>query len=278
MDDPAAEQMALPPGTLLARELVRTEAEGGDSLRLSLLQFNVLADGLSGNCEGKGGFTLIPPDWLDWEQRWPMLLNVIRETDADIVALQEVDHAGQWVEAMQALGYDGQVRIDERSPCLKASLGDPATGEKFPDGVALFWRRARLSVEDCQHGVDGEYKSKMLTARLRCLQSGAYLVAVNMHLDSKKSEEGLRIRAEQSRNMLASVSAFAHHETKPAAAVFIAGDLNATRAEECHSSILQADLGERLGGIRDAYADAGFSKDFTSFKIRTGSFKAGKAQ
>ena len=40
----------------------------------------------------------------------------------------------------------------------------------------------------------------------------------------------------------------------------------------------QADLGERLGGIRDAYAEAGFSEDFTSFKIRTGAFKAGKAQ
>ena len=47
-----------------------------------------------------------------------------------------------------------------------------------------------------------------------------------------------------------------------------------------HISVLgaQADLGERLGGIRDAYAEAGFSKDFTSFKIRTGAYKAGKAQ
>lgn len=238
----------------------------------------MLADGLSGNCEGKGGFTLIPPDWLDWEQRWPLLLKVIQQTDADIVALQEVDHVDQWVEAMDGLGYEGQVRIDERSPCLKASRGDPATGEKFPDAVALFWRKGRLSMDECQHGVDGEYKTKVLTARLRCLESGAYFVAVNMHLDSKKSEKGVRIRAEQSRNMLSEVSAFAQHETKPAAAVFIAGDLNATRAEECHSSILQADFGDRLGAIRDAYADAGFSEDFTSLKIRTGSFKAGKAK
>eukprot|EP01043_Picozoa_sp_COSAG02_P025268 COSAG02_NODE_1413_length_12752_cov_4.305777_4_plen_322_part_00 len=246
--------------------------------RLSLLQFNVLADGLSGNCEGKGGFTLIPSAWLDWEQRWPLLLKVIQQTDADIVALQEVDHVDQWVKAMDGLGYEGQVRIDERSPCLKASLGDPATGEKFPDAVALFWRRERLSVDECQHGVDGEYKSKVLTARLRCLESGSYFVAVNMHLDSKKSEKGVRIRAEQSRNLLSEVSAFAQHEAKPAAAVLIAGDLNATRAEECHSSILQADFGDRLGAIRDAYADAGFSEDFTSLKIRTGSYKAGKAK
>ena len=234
-----SEQTTLPPGTLLSRELVRTGTEVPGSRRLSLLQFNVLADGLSGNCEGKGGFTLIPPDWLDWERRWPMLLKVIRETDADIVALQEVDHVGQWVEAMEGLGYEGQVRIDTRSPCLKASLGDPATGEKFPDGVALFWRRERLSADECQHGVDGEYKSKVLTARLRCLESGAYVVAANVHLDSKKSEIGVRIRAEQSRSVLSEVSAFAQHETKPAAAVVIAGDLNATREEECHSSILQ---------------------------------------
>lgn len=272
------ERAGLAPGTLLPRELVRTGAGGAGGARLSVLQFNVLADGLSGSCEGKGGFTLIPPDWLDWEQRWPLLIKAIRDADADIVALQEVDHVDQWAEAMDGFGYEGQVRIDERSPCLKASLGDPVTGEKFPDGVALFWRRARLSVDECQHGVDGEYKSKTLTARLRCLESGAYLVIVNMHLDSKKSEQGVRIRAEQSRSMLAGVSAFAQHETKPAAAVFITGDLNATRSEQCHSDILRANLGERLGGIRDAYADAGFSEAFTSFKIRTGSFKAGKAQ
>ena len=267
------------PGALLNRKLFDTGAgtrPGGP--RLSVLQFNVLADGLSGNCEGKGGFTLIPPDWLDWEQRLPMLLSSIQSSGADIVSLQEVDHVDQWKEAMADLGYDGEIRIDQRSPCLKTSLGDPETGEKLPDGIALFWRSDRLALDECQHGVDGEYKSKILTARLRVVETGAFLVAVNCHLDSKKNEEGVRIRAEQSRNMLAGLSTFAQHETKPAAAVFIAGDFNATRDEECHDTILQAQLGEAFGGLKDVYADAGLSDDFTSFKIRTGSFKAGKAQ
>ena len=57
--------------------------------------------------------TLIPLDWLDWEQRWPLLIKAIRDADADIVALQEVDHVGQWIEAMSDLGYEGQVRHNE---------------------------------------------------------------------------------------------------------------------------------------------------------------------
>ena len=36
---------------------------GADEL-LKVMQFNVLADGLSANCEGKGGFTLIPHEGL----------------------------------------------------------------------------------------------------------------------------------------------------------------------------------------------------------------------
>ena len=62
-----------PAGELLPREMVPTGKTGGGT-RLKVLQWNALADGMSGNCESKGGFTRLPAEWLDWKPRHAMHL------------------------------------------------------------------------------------------------------------------------------------------------------------------------------------------------------------
>ena len=272
----AVRAAALAPSPL-PRELVPStggQSSGADNgVRLKILQWNVLADGLSGNTSIKGGFTLCPTLWLDWAVRFERLAAAVADAVADIVVLQEVDHADQWKETMLALGYDCEVRLDLCSPCLKAALNEP----KLPDGVAVFWKRDVLSLDEAVLGedvsADGiEYKSKLLLARLQHTASGAYVVVVNCHLDSQKSEEGVKVRAVQSRRMLEQAKAFADLEAgKPCEAWFVCGDLNATRGEECHDAILEA-------GLADCYAEAGFGDMFTSIKVRTGSFKAGSVK
>jgi len=76
---------------------------------LEIMQWNVLADGLSGNCKGQGGFTRCPPSWLAWERRRHQLRSVIATRCADVVALQEVDHFEEWYRPVR---YHAAVALD----------------------------------------------------------------------------------------------------------------------------------------------------------------------
>ena len=109
------------PGELLPRELEPTGKTLLGGTRMKVLQWNVLADGLSGNCEGSGGFTRLPAEFLEFKARHAMQRKHIEESNADIVALQEVDHAEEWLSEMAELGYDGKIRTDEDSPCPRAA-------------------------------------------------------------------------------------------------------------------------------------------------------------
>ena len=77
---------------------------------------NVLADGLSGNNAGRGGFTLIPPTYLDWTQRSQMLMKALSQTGdgaeslPDIVALQEADHIDDFWTVQKELAARAQQR------------------------------------------------------------------------------------------------------------------------------------------------------------------------
>ena len=169
------------------------------------------------------------------------------------VTMQEADHGEDWIKEMSALGYDGRFRADEYSPCLKWALGEP----KLPDGVALFWKRDRLELDECVLGVnvDGDdgkvLKCKRIFARLKALDTGAFVVLATTHLKSGKSGGGRR--ALQSESLVADFKQFAQSEEKPASAVFITGDFNAPRGERCHDVLLSA----WGSGLSDAYADAG---------------------
>ena len=212
-------------GELLPRRMVPSGKTLPGGTRLKVLQWNVLADGMSGNCESKGGFTRLPAEALEWKARHAMHLQHIEGSGADIITMQEVDHSEDWIKEMSALGYDGRFRADEYSPCLKWALGEP----KLPDGVALFWKRDRLELDECALGVNVDdggkvLKRKRIFARLKALDTGAFVVLATTHLKSGKG--GGARRARQSESLIADFKQFAQSEEKPASAVFITGDFN----------------------------------------------------
>ncbi len=233
---------------LVPRELVpqsspKSSTDGKTSF--SVCQMNVLADGLSGNNAKRGGFSLIPAMYLDWEQRSQMLLKALSQAGdgddsmPDIVALQEADHLDDfWNVQMRDLGYDGAARVDERSPCLSAALAEP----KLPDSVAVFWRREVFELAgEAGKGVDVQdedgavvHKSKMLFLQLRMVATGDHIAVVNCHLDSRKNKSGQALRAKQSELILSKLTELAENTS----ALIICGDMNATRGERCHDSIL----------------------------------------
>ena len=64
------------------------------SLPLRVLQFNVLADGLSGLRRDFGAFSRLSGagEEVGWGRRRELLLSEVLQYDPDIVCLQEVDH------------------------------------------------------------------------------------------------------------------------------------------------------------------------------------------
>ena len=58
-----------------------------DELSIKVMQWNILAQSLV----TQDSFPRVPPEYLTWEHRLPLIIEHIRFVDADIVGLCEVD-------------------------------------------------------------------------------------------------------------------------------------------------------------------------------------------
>mmetsp|Transcript_105992 Transcript_105992/g.187745 ORF Transcript_105992/g.187745 Transcript_105992/m.187745 type:complete len:385 (+) Transcript_105992:80-1234(+) len=199
----------LPPDApeLYAREWTEAAPSSGAAaagVPLRVVQFNILADGLSGKDENKGGFTESPPASLDWDYRSARLVEeVLRHGELpDIIGMSEVDHFHDWFEPVLAeLGYAGAFISKPNSPC-RNSL-DP----KLSDGCALFWQKHKVAMLDLEtmnydslneHGRSTGTKANQvaLLATLQTSGSVPFVVAVT-HLVAPKNRKGERTRAQQ---------------------------------------------------------------------------------
>ena len=273
---------------------------------LSVIQYNVLADALSGP---DAGFTSMPPCDLAFGARRAKLLGKIIAEDADVVCLQEVDHYHDaFKPAMDAAGYDGIYREDEWSPCRKLS------GGMLRDGVAIFYKREKLQlcgmdlpgVPRRSKDGDGDKSTfnidagKCIVARFRVLPpreethgprweeyqcSMREVVVATVHLDSKKDEEGAKKRRNQAFHMMKAVEKMTRNSpTKPVIVagdfnyllpVIVAGDFNAVPSEPAVDLVKNG----IDGGLRSAYEYMnGTDPAFTTWKIRSGNYKKGEAK
>jgi mRNA deadenylase 3'-5' endonuclease subunit Ccr4 len=256
---------------------------------VSVMQWNVLADGLCANSPHSGGFGLCPAQWLTAEHRRSTVLKAISTRSPDIVALQEADNWDWWKAQMGKIGYQGFERLDDKSPCLTVAVNEP----KFPDGLALFWRKGmfKLServVEQDPENWSTEGKNKFMIARLRVQKTGEYVVVCNAHLDSRKTHEGAKVRLKQTRRMLAKLEDMAVPTAwdttgKTATAVFVCCDLNEPHGQESHLEIRNREVLKATyrtkAGMRDVMRDSGshaYEGYITSYKVRTGTYKHGK--
>ena len=100
-----------------------------------MVQFSVLADGLSGRDTKLGGFDSAPKDSLKWEARRERLLEEIfrHGPEPDVIALEEVDHFDDWfMPQLQKRGYRGFFLKKPKSPCLKTAPGSGLEGRLRP--------------------------------------------------------------------------------------------------------------------------------------------------
>ena len=162
---------------------------------LRVVQFNVLADGLSGRDTKLGGFDSAPPASLRWEARRERLLEeVFRHPGPapDVICLEEVDHFDDWfLPQLSKRGYRGFFVKKPKSPCLKT-----APGSGLEDGCALFCREATVSVV-CVETMNYEASNQVaLLATVRVAQSSSLVLACT-HLVARKTAEGEAARKRQ---------------------------------------------------------------------------------
>jgi mRNA deadenylase 3'-5' endonuclease subunit Ccr4 len=107
--------------------------------KLRILQFNMLADGLSGLRQDLGAFSRVTAEDMNWDKRGKLLLHEILQYDPDIITLQECDHYYDcFLPELNARGYDGMFAPKPASACLEVSDNS--------DGCAIFVRRSKMYI------------------------------------------------------------------------------------------------------------------------------------
>ena len=160
-----------------------------------MVQFNVLADGLSGRDTKLGGFDSAPPASLRWEARRERLLEeVFRHPGRvpDVICLEEVDHYSDWfLPRLRERGYRGFFVKKPKSPCLKT-----APGSGLEDGCALFCREATVAVARVETMNYEASNQVALLATVRVAESSSLVLACT-HLVARKTAEGEAARKRQ---------------------------------------------------------------------------------
>eukprot|EP00923_Selenidium_pygospionis_P060965 GHVN01107089.1.p1 GENE.GHVN01107089.1~~GHVN01107089.1.p1 ORF type:complete len:388 (+),score=53.21 GHVN01107089.1:178-1341(+) len=213
-----------------------------DETRIRVMQFNMLAEGLSSSpakvppfenptsVNDFGGFDQLPnPEVaLDFEVRRFRLLEEILRFLPDVVALEECDHFHQFFfPALQLYGYDGVFQPKLRSPCIAFGY--------FSDGVALFWKKNKLAPLStfCGDtiGDDVEVAHVVVTfcvldgeAGVAHCEVGDALVVAATHLKAKALMENERIRERQLDALVNKVDIIAKESNTNK--VIIMGDFN----------------------------------------------------
>ncbi|RYG59881.1 hypothetical protein EON64_19780 [archaeon] len=176
-----------------------------------VLQFNILADGLSGLRDDLGAFSRADNSFLTWSYRKTRLLHEIVQYNPDIITLQECDHFYDFFSPeLQNYGYAGFFAPKPASACKEVSDHD--------DGCALFYKTEKFQVIDCvtlPYTVPGEgegvWKKQNQVALLVSLLSatksqgqgeGPALLVGTTHLKASKTEEGEQLRLHEAQQLL----------------------------------------------------------------------------
>jgi mRNA deadenylase 3'-5' endonuclease subunit Ccr4 len=218
--------------------------------RLSVFQFNTLADALS------DAFPHVSTqELLGWAHRQRLFPQIFQQADRpyDFVTLEEVDHfADFFAPLLREQGYDG-IFAQRRANAVVSDEGIPGPALISLDGTALFWNAAHWELLSHVH-LKRAHKTFGLLACFRSRQWTEVLIHVGaVHLTAKVGFE-----AERSQEIDILAQALAERNAANDA-VIIGGDFNDTP-----DSIVC----EKMRGLHFASAYAHPSDAWTTFKRR----------
>lgn len=210
-----------------------------------VLQYNILADGLSGLREDLGAFSRATTESMSWDVRKYQLLHEMLQYNPDCITLQECDHFYDFfLPRLTSYGYDGVYAPKPASACLEVSDNS--------DGCAIFVKKDRLRVvssetvtyalskAEVDDGVSDVVRAMnqvglIITCDILSKESGEVvnggnnpLVISTTHLKAKKSSKGERYRNKEVTQLLDSIDRTMRAlRTHSDPVLVLTGDLNA---------------------------------------------------
>ena len=127
--------------------LDETTSSSGQRDRFSALTYNILCERYATRAQ----YGFVPERVLSWDYRKELILNEVREHNADIVCLQELDRHNYdefFRTNLSHNGYKGYYAQKSRAE----TLGPEA---KYVDGCGTFWKEKRYVCLDSQHMIFG---------------------------------------------------------------------------------------------------------------------------
>jgi len=200
--------------------------------RFRIASYNVLA-----KCYAKTRhFTRCKPEYLRWDVRRKALMEVVRELDADILCLQEVDNYSHfWVKELQHLGYTG---------CYKQRNADSKN-----DGCATFFRTEKFekvshdSIEFDRVPDEGGKRPDFATHNVALLtllrptsvSDGSCICVANAHLFWDPMYEDVKLA--QARALVKAAEDMVHESgvQAPATPIILAGDFNSMPGSDVYN-------------------------------------------
>jgi len=177
------------------------------SSSISVMQFNMLADGLCGAysaVQNEKTFLGVDKECLFWTYRGLRIVEEIARFEPDICAVEECDQSEFIMKYLSKMGYASEFQTKGKvSPMSKVAKGlSKERGKEVTmnnDGVLLLYKEKKFSLcGDVQRiNPDNDQKIWGLAVPLKVSAIGQEVLFVVTHLKSTKSQEGEELRERQ---------------------------------------------------------------------------------
>uniref|UniRef100_A0A0G4HHV1 Endonuclease/exonuclease/phosphatase domain-containing protein n=1 Tax=Chromera velia CCMP2878 TaxID=1169474 RepID=A0A0G4HHV1_9ALVE len=263
---------------LLDRKVTTVGGDGEASCRLTVLQWNVLAQAV---CYKEDNFVECEEEHLTLEYRFPLVVAEILRCNPDVICLEEVDFFERLEESLGKEGFEG---------AFHPKLADKPEGPQR-DGTAIFWKTSRLCL-----AVEGETKRGGVQ-RMRFSKEGEVACGaggeaeregkaatqgfLEVHLKGKDSDvpplmviaTHLRAKEEHEVTRVVQVKQLIDHLKKVnPKRCFVCGDFNAPPESSSGSALGAEGQAEEGGGVLPLASlltkDTAEALTYTTWKIR----------
>lgn len=223
---------------------------------LRIVQYNVLADGLSAKRPDHGGFADIDPKCLEWESRYERIAREILQCDPHVVGLEEVDHPESFMQDPRFADYHFVFKPKPTSAATE--FGGAA------DGCLLMYRKSRFEgVVDtsCSLGANASQVAACAVVEDLKYTNRRYLFCC-AHFKASKNAEGEATRVKQVDVLVANLLQL--RMEFGTVCTFVCADLNAVPTGEAYARC-------NVHGLKSSMAEVlGAEPEYTTCKQRVG--------
>eukprot|EP01083_Nonionella_stella_P223784 797171_1 len=245
---------------------------------ISVMQFNVLADGLSGaysKIVTEKTFLNVDKECLQWTYRGVRLVEEIVRFKPDIIGLQECDQLPFLMKYLKQEGYESHFQIKTTSsiPKVAKALSEERKEEiqMDLDGVALIYRADKFEMcgdeSKAVQYIDSDNIEKVfgLAVQLKQVSNEKSFLCVVTHLKSTKTKEGEEWRERQINLLLTEL--VQNDDNVP---VIVCCDLNSNpiKSQKGYDALCYNAICDGLGYESVYKLGNGVEPEYTTLKMR----------